>query len=196
MALHARRKGTNPFLIYFPCCAWSLIEDLPKASFCFIVVSFFITLRCCLHSMNFSLMSRTESIPKLYSIAHCTKFPFQQIFICPNRTPFYFGDEICPETSERATLNVFSITPCTGLQICWFLMRWKDNLIELLNISFSSFLLLRTSSNIEEDSSIHRGIWRGWWFILQSFRHDLSFNYSSLVYMTSENRAFSWHVLL
>jgi hypothetical protein len=35
----------------------------------------------------FSLMSRTESIPKLYSIAHCTKFPFQRAFIYPNRTP-------------------------------------------------------------------------------------------------------------
>jgi hypothetical protein len=50
--------------------------------------------------------------------------------------PFYFGDEICPEISERATLNVFSITPCTGLQIRWFLMRWNGNLMELPNISF------------------------------------------------------------
>jgi hypothetical protein len=86
MALHARRKGTNAALIYFPCCAWSLIADLPKASFCFIAISFFITLPCCLHFMNFSLMSRTESITKLYSIAQCTKFPFQRVFICPNRT--------------------------------------------------------------------------------------------------------------
>jgi hypothetical protein len=87
MALHARRKGTNETLIYFPCCAWSLIEDLPKASFCFIAISFFIILRCCLHSMNFSLMYRTESVLKPYSIAYCIKFPFQRVFICPNRTP-------------------------------------------------------------------------------------------------------------
>jgi hypothetical protein len=86
MALHARRKGTNAALIYLPCCAWSLIEGLPKASFCFIDFSFFITLRCCLHSMNFSLMSITESIPNL-SISQFTKFPFQRVFICPNRTP-------------------------------------------------------------------------------------------------------------
>jgi hypothetical protein len=85
MALHARRKGTNAALIYFPCCAWSLIEDLPKTSFCFIAISFFITLRCCLHSMNFYLMYRTESILKIYSIAQCTKFPFQRVFICLNR---------------------------------------------------------------------------------------------------------------
>jgi hypothetical protein len=85
MALHARKKGTNASLIYFPCCVWSLIEDLPKASFCFIVISFFITLQCCLHSMN--LMSSIESIPKIYSIAQCTKFRFQRVFICLNRTP-------------------------------------------------------------------------------------------------------------
>jgi hypothetical protein len=54
--------------------------------------------------------------------------------------PFYFGDEICPEISERATLNVFSITPCTGLQIRWFLMRWNSNLMELLDILFYSFV--------------------------------------------------------
>jgi hypothetical protein len=87
MALHARIKGTNADLIYFLCCAWSLIEDLPKAPFCFITISFFITLPCCLHSMNFSVMSITESIPKLYFIAQFTKFPFQRLFICPNRTP-------------------------------------------------------------------------------------------------------------
>jgi hypothetical protein len=55
---------------------------------------------------------------------------------------FYFGNEICPEISERVTLKVFSITPPTSLQIRWFLMRWNGNLMELLNISFSSFVHL------------------------------------------------------
>jgi hypothetical protein len=40
--------------------------------------------------------------------------------------------------SERGTLNGLSITPCTSLQTRWFLMRWNNNLVELLNISFSS----------------------------------------------------------
>jgi hypothetical protein len=75
--------------------------------------------------------------------------------------PIYFGDEICPEISERTTLNVFSITPCTGLQIRWFLIRWNGNLMELLNISFSLSVHIRTSSQIDEDNNIHRGIWRG-----------------------------------
>jgi hypothetical protein len=83
--------------------------------------------------------------------------------------PFHFGDEICPEISECATLNVFSITTCMGLKTCWFLMRWDGNLMELLDISF---VHLWTSSQIDEDSSIHCGIWRGWWFILQLFKHD------------------------
>jgi hypothetical protein len=196
MDLHARRKGTNAALLYFPCCAWSLIEDLPKASFCFIVISFFITPRCCLHSMNFSLLYRIESILKLYSIAQYTKFPFQRLFICPNRTPdkrvtsVLLRGEICPEISERATLNVFSITPCTGLQIRWFLMCCNVNLMELLDISYSSLVHLWTSSQIDEDNSIHRGIWIGWWFILQLSRHDFSFHYSNFVYMVSKNWAF------
>jgi hypothetical protein len=36
----------------------------------------------------------------------------------------------------------FSITPCTGLQTYWFLMRWNGNLMEILDISFSPFVHL------------------------------------------------------
>jgi hypothetical protein len=61
------------------------------------------------------------------------------------------------------------------------LMYWNGNLMEILNISFSLFVHLWTSSQIDKDNSIHRGIWRGWWFILQLFRPDFSFHYSSLV---------------
>jgi hypothetical protein len=120
-------------------------------------------------------MYRTESIPKIYSIAQCTKFPFQRVFICPNRTPDKSVTSVLlrrwnlPKISERATLNVFSITPCTGLQTRWFLMRWNGNLMELLNISFSSSVHLWTRSQIDENNNIHRGIWRGWCFILQFF---------------------------
>jgi hypothetical protein len=90
-------------------------------------------------------MSGTESIIKLYSIAECTTFPFlfAQIGLQTREfRPFYFGDEICTEISERATLNVFSITLCTGLQTRWFLMRRNGNLMELLDISFSPFVHL------------------------------------------------------
>jgi hypothetical protein len=110
--------------------------------------------------------------------------------------PFYFGDEICPEISERATLNVFSITPCTGLQICWFLMCWNGNLMELLKISH--FLHLYTSEQALKLMKITASI-TGFGEVddlsSNSFRHDFFFNYLSLVYMVSENQAFSRHVL-
>jgi hypothetical protein len=68
---------------------------------------------------------------------------------------FYFCDEICPEILERATLKVFSITPCTGLQIRWFLMRWNGNLMEILNIYFlhlytseQALKLMKTAASI------------------------------------------------
>jgi flagellar biosynthesis protein FlhB len=49
---------------------------------------------------------------------------------------------------RRATLNVSAISPCTGLQNWWFLMRWKEGLKELLNISFSSIVHLCTCAQI------------------------------------------------
>jgi hypothetical protein len=120
-----------------------------------------------LHKFFFNIQNRKYT----QSLIHCTmhKIFFQQVFICPNQTPnkrvtsillrrwnLSWNFRIC------ATLNVFSITPCTCLQIRWFLMCWNGNLMELLNILFSSFVHLWTSSQIDEDSSIHRGIWRGW----------------------------------
>jgi hypothetical protein len=68
MALHARRKGINAALINFTWCALSLIDDLPKLSN-IITFSFFIALRCYLHLKTLSLMSKKQSVLKLYSIA-------------------------------------------------------------------------------------------------------------------------------
>jgi hypothetical protein len=109
--------------------------------------------------------------------------------------PFYFGDEICPEISERAKLNVFSITPCTGLQTCWFLMRWNGNLMDLLDIflhlytSEQALKLMKTATSIAGFGEVDD-------LSCNSFRHDFFFHYSSLVYMVSENWAFSRQVLL
>jgi hypothetical protein len=56
--------------------------------------------------------------------------------------PFYSSDAICPRLiSDCATLNVFAISPCTGLQNWWFLMCLKEGLKEILNIKFSSIVL-------------------------------------------------------
>jgi hypothetical protein len=56
---------------------------------------------------------------------------------------FYSGDAICPRLiSDWAALNVSAISPCTGLQNWWSLMRWKWDLSELLNINFYSIVHL------------------------------------------------------
>jgi hypothetical protein len=42
---------------------------------------------------------------------------------------FYSDDAVCLRLiSNCATLNVFAISPCTGLQNWWFLMHWKEYL--------------------------------------------------------------------
>jgi hypothetical protein len=100
-----------------------------------------------LHDFFFNVQNRKYTQPLLHCTVHkkfCSNESlFAQIGLHTRELHlFYFGDEICPEISERATLNVFSITPCTGLQTRWFLMRWNGNFMELLDISFSSFLHL------------------------------------------------------
>jgi hypothetical protein len=62
---------------------------------------------------------------------------------------FYSDDAICPKLiSDFAVLNVYVISPCSGLQNLWFLMCWKMGLKELLNINFSSIVHLWTRSQI------------------------------------------------
>jgi hypothetical protein len=62
---------------------------------------------------------------------------------------FYFGDAICPRLiSDCVSLNVSAISPCTGLQSWWFLMRWKAGLKEILKIKFSSIVHLWTDVQI------------------------------------------------
>jgi hypothetical protein len=104
-------------------------------------------------------MSRTESIPSstpLHSSQNflSNEFLFAKIGLRTRELRlFYFGDEIYPEISERATLNVFSITPCTGLQTRWFLMRWNDNasgyliFLHLYN-SEQALKLMKTAASI------------------------------------------------
>ena len=59
--------------------------------------------------------------------------------------PFYSVSASWPGLiSERVTPKDLVVTPCTGLLKCWILMRWKENLMELLNIQFSSFVHLWT----------------------------------------------------
>jgi hypothetical protein len=99
--------------------------------------------------MNFSSMSRTEGVPNI-TLLHIAqnylsnKSLFSQIGLRTRKLRLlYSGDAIYPKLfSARAPLNVFTVTPFTGLQTHWFSMRWKGNLIELMNILFSSFVHL------------------------------------------------------
>jgi hypothetical protein len=51
--------------------------------------------------------------------------------------PFYFGVASCPRLiSEYVTPKDLVVTSCAGLLKCWFLMHWKLDLMEHLNIPF------------------------------------------------------------
>jgi len=77
------------------------------------------------------------------------KLPFQRVVIDPKWTP----DEelrvvllqhyaLSRDISERAALKDFTITLHTDLQNSRFLIRWKEDLMELYNIQFSIMVLL------------------------------------------------------
>jgi hypothetical protein len=54
---------------------------------------------------------------------------------------FYFNTAICPKLiSDCTTPNVFAISPCKNLQICWSWRRWNWYLMELLIFNFFLFL--------------------------------------------------------
>jgi hypothetical protein len=62
---------------------------------------------------------------------------------------FYSGDAICSRLiSDCVVLNVSAISPYTALKHWWFLMCWKEDLKELLNINFSSIVHLWTRAQI------------------------------------------------
>ena len=76
-----------------------------------------------LHEFFLSI-SRTEHVLKHCSIARCTNFPFQRVFIrpklIPNKRVVSILSQRCNlsrRISERAMSNVLAISPCTGLQI-------------------------------------------------------------------------------
>ena len=98
-------------------------------------------------SMNVCSTSRTEHVLNHCSVWWnylCNEWSFIPIGLRTKELrPFYFVSASCPELiSERVTPRDLVVTPCTGLLKCWILMRWKEDLMELLNIQFSSFVHL------------------------------------------------------
>jgi hypothetical protein len=95
----------------------------------------------CLIFHRFSFTSRTEHVLKHPSKLKFMKLSFQRAIIRMFQTRelclFYSDDAIYPK-------RVFAISPCMGIQNWWFLMHWKDGLMELLKINFSSIVHLWT----------------------------------------------------
>jgi hypothetical protein len=59
--------------------------------------------------------------------------------------PFYFFSASCPRLiSECVTPKDLAVTSCACLLKCWFLMNWKVDLMEHLNIQFFPFVHLWT----------------------------------------------------
>jgi hypothetical protein len=88
-------------------------------------------------------LSRSDHVENNSFHAWCMKLSFHQVFIHPNGLrsselcSFYSGTAICPNLiSECTSLNVFAISPCTGLQIRRSWMRWNRHLMELLIFNF------------------------------------------------------------
>jgi hypothetical protein len=110
---------------------------------------------CCLifHSFFSFFQNRTCNETPLQVEVHEIIFPTSHHMhetgseqeSCANFTP---AMQSVQSDFRRATLNVSTTSPCTGLQNWWFLMRWKEGLKELLNINFSFILHLLTRAQI------------------------------------------------
>jgi hypothetical protein len=73
--------------------------------------------------------------------------------------PFYFVGASCPRLiSKWMTPKDLVVTFCTGLLKCWFLMHWKVDLMEHLNIQFPLLYIPEHMLNINENSSAPFGI--------------------------------------
>jgi hypothetical protein len=86
---------------------------------------------------------------------------------------FYSGDAICPKLiSDRASLNVSAISPCTGLQNWWSFMRWKEGLKEILKITFLPLYISEHMLKLNGNNDFPLKPYR-WLTILITIGHEL-----------------------
>jgi hypothetical protein len=145
MILHARFEGVHAALIHSPCFTRSLMLDerLAQSSHCIINITFSTALYHCLFFHKFSSLARSdhvETIASMHGAWNCLSIKY---LFTPNGLrssdlcPFYSGAAICPKlNSDCTSLNVFAISPCTGLQIHRSWMRWNWHLMELQIFNF------------------------------------------------------------
>jgi hypothetical protein len=94
------------------------------------------------------------------------KLYFQWVVIHPDRTPnkrvtpfLLCWCKLSQADFRSVTPKDLVVTSCTGLLKCWFLMHWKVDLMEHLNIQFVSFLYIYEHVlNLDENSSAPFGI--------------------------------------
>jgi hypothetical protein len=79
------------------------------------------------------------------------KLSFQRVVIRPDRTPnkrvtpfLLCWCKLSQADFRMCDAQDLVVTSCTGLLKCWFLMHWKVDLMEHLNIQFFPFLHLST----------------------------------------------------
>jgi hypothetical protein len=97
----------------------------------------------CLIFHSFPFTSWTEHVLKHPSKLKFMKLSFQRAITHMKRVPnkrvvliLLRQCTLSKVISDCAALNVFAISPSTGHQNWWFLMCWKGDLKELLNITF------------------------------------------------------------
>jgi hypothetical protein len=79
--------------------------------------------------------------------------------------PFYFVGASCPRLiSECVRTKDLVVTSCTGLLKCWFLMHWKVDLMEHLNVQLFPFCTSMNMCLISMKTTVLlSGFWRCWW---------------------------------
>ena len=117
-------------------------------------------------SLNYP-SSSAKHVPNFYSIARCIKLYFQQVVIRPNCTlvkevmfVLLRRCNLFRGISERAALKDFTITLHTDLQSWWFLICWKEDLMELQN----NLLIAHGSSLILDEKLITTVTLHRWWW--------------------------------
>jgi hypothetical protein len=86
---------------------------------------------------NHLIASSSPSPSHFIAASSFTNFSLHNGLRSSELCPFYSGAAICPKLiSDCTPLNVFAISPCTGLQIHRSWMRWNWHLMELLIFNF------------------------------------------------------------
>jgi hypothetical protein len=138
-----------------------LDEKLAQSTPCIIIITFSIALYRCLFIHKFSSLSRSDHVENNSFHVWRMKLSFHQVFIHPNGLrsselcPSYSGAAICPKLiSDCASLNVFAISPCTGLQIHWSWMCCTGTWWSFWFSTFSSLNMSDQVLKIDENSDV------------------------------------------